>query len=158
VQIPDTEAPTRDLLALIHTAHTMSRVTVGPDGKEQITYETDNKGIFWQMQNVSSPYFGAFVKTYEDAEALQEDCYNHMSEPMARVFAAQIGRHIKPFKYGIEGKSSETVQDKHNNKQNLTDKIKENKAQHLYELKGERDRSLFAGLFGRKVQQDADRT
>lgn len=157
MQIPDTEAPTRDLLALINTAHTATRI-ISQDGKDQIITEVDNEGIFWQTQNVSSPYFGAFVKTYKNMEALEEDCYNHMSAPMAQVFAGQIKRHIRPFRYGVEGKSSETVQDKHNNKQNLVDKIKEVKSQHLYELKEQRNQSLFAGLFGRKVQQDADHT
>lgn len=154
MQIPDTEAPTRDLLALINTAHTHTKLVLDTDGKEKLESEIDNEGIFWETQNVSSPYFGLFVQTYKDTEALKEDCYNHMSEPMARVFAGQIERHVKPYRYGVEAKSSETVQDKHNNKPNLVDKIKENKLVRQYNVKDEVKRGMFAGLFGRDKERD----
>lgn len=148
MQIPDTEAPTRELLALIHTAHSSIEITIGPDGNDVEKTRIDNEGIFWQTQNVSSPYFGAFVKTYKNAEGLKEDCYNHMSKPMADVISGQINRHIKPYRYGVEAKSSETVQDKNNNKQNMIDKIKENKQIKEINMGDEQKRNALAGIFG----------
>lgn len=158
MQIPDTEAPTRDLLALINTSHTKQRIITMPDGKEQQVTEIDNEGIFWQTQNVSSPYFGAFVKKYKDLESLKDDCYNHMSPSMARVFAGQLERAVQSYRSGIEGKSSETVLDHNNNKQNLIDKIKENKQTNIYRVKEDVKKSMFDGFFGKKVQDDAART
>jgi hypothetical protein len=148
VQIPDTEAPTRDLLALINTAHTITTTRQTEDGKSETVSTIDNEGIFWETQNVSSSFFGAFVKTYKNNEALIDDCYNHMTETMAKVFAGQIARHLKPYRYGVEAKSSETVQDKNNNKQNLIDKIKENKQIKEIKMDDERKRNALAGIFG----------
>lgn len=148
MQIPDTEAPTRDLLALINTAHTTINIVEAENGDSQEKPQIDSEGIFWQMQNVSSPYFGSFVKTYKTTEALKDDCYNHMSAPMAKVFASQIDKNIKPYRYGVEAKSSETVQDDRNNKQNMIDKIKEVKMIKEIKMDDEKKRNALMGFFG----------
>jgi hypothetical protein len=154
VQIPETDPPTRDLIALITTAHTKKIQVEGLDGRPELQDEIDSEGIFWQTQNVNSQYLGLFVKEYKDLESLQHDAYNHMSAPRAKVFAAQLGRNLLSYRYSIEAKASETVRDKNNNQPNLIDKIKENRVERKYVFDKEAKKTFLDGLLGRDAEKD----
>lgn len=156
MQIPDTNTPTQDLLALITTAHTRHKFVEGIDGKLEEIQELDEEGIFWQTQNVNSQFLGTFVKEYKDTESLAEDAFNHMSKPRAISFSKQLLGRLAPYRYAVEAKSSETVRDKNNNQPNMIDKIKQNRVERKYVLPKEGTKSFLDGLLGRDKDKDAE--
>ena len=156
MQLPDTNTPTQDLLALITTAHSKVKYVETVDGKMEAVTDLDGEGIFWQMQNVNSMYLGSFVKEYKDAESLADDAFNHMSRPRAVVFSKQLMNRLTPYRYAIEAKSSETVRDKNNNQQNMIDKIKQNRIERKYVVGDEAKKTFLAGLLGRDKEKDAE--
>jgi hypothetical protein len=148
VQIPETQTPTQDLLALITSANTKTTSVFRPDGTIETTSELDNEALFWETQNINSNTFGNFVKDYKDLESLKEDAFNHMCATRAQPFADHLGRSTQSFRYGVVGKSSETMRDKRNNQQNMIDKVKANKQQRVISVEEEAKRGLTESILG----------
>ena len=155
MQIPETQTPTQDLLALITSANTKTRTTFKPDGTAETVSELDNEALFWETQNINSNTFGNFVKDYKDLESLKADAFNHMCITRAQPFADHLERSTQSFRYGIVGKSSETMRDKRNNQQNMIDKVKANKQQRIISVEEDVKRGLKESILGIEKKEAA---
>jgi hypothetical protein len=128
----------------------------GIDGKTTLQLVLDTERTYWKTHNVASNRFGRSVLELKQYENCAIQAYNHMSAPRAAVLAKQILKGVEAYKYSIDAKSSESQRDKNNASMTLVDKLNKNKSEHVYQMKGDMNRSLKDAILGRQAESDSE--
>jgi len=156
VPIPDTERKVTDIIDLIVEGSQTIQNLPDEKGIEHPQLVLDPETIYWKTGSVDSNRFAQFVFELKDFEGMADRCYMNMSEERAEGMAAVIREKVRSYRYSIDSKSSETMRDVNNSRQNLLGLISRNKVERTYNLKGGAQRSLADGILGRNVENDAD--
>lgn len=147
--IPETERQHQDFVDLMlesfKTPKQVQDQTTGESKEEMII---NSKIARYKLQLVNSNTYGRFVLVLENYLNLAHDAYNHMTRERANVIANQILRKYEAYQYSIDAKSSETVQDKHNNRGSLIHIMNNKTIEKKFTMKDEMKKGLAAGWFG----------
>lgn len=151
--IPEAEQQNNHVIDLISTAaHHMEEVE--REGVMEKTLVLDPESLYWATRSVNSNTFGRFVYELKNLETLAFEAVNHMTLKRATVFREQILRLVDAYKKSIDGKSSESIRDKHNSQLTLIDKLSKNKQERVITMPDELKRSFMSGLMGKEAQRE----
>lgn len=155
--IPESQKENNDLVDLLTTSFQKVEDFETDDGKPDKRLVIDPKTAWWQLHNVASNTLGRLALELEQFERKAEEAKHHMCTERAVVFGKQIQGIVDSYKYSIDAKSSESLSDKNNAIQTLTDKIKSNKIERRYVMKDEVKKSMWDGLVGKDRERDMER-
>ena len=146
--IPETERQHQDFVDFMIEASKKPRDVMTVNGTIEREALIDSKKIWYKTHIINAPTFSRFVFVLEELSNMALDAFNHMSKERAEVIANQIYRKIESYNYSIDAKSSETVQDKHNNRGSLVHLMTNKTIEKKFTMKDEMKRGLAAGWFG----------
>lgn len=116
-----------------------------------------NPNIAWfQAHNINRP-FGNYAKLLERWANLAVKCYSNMSPEPAAELAKDILLKLNEHKRGIDGKSSETYRDKHNNQASIIQILADKKREVKYTIKEDAKKSFMDGLLGREGSEESEK-
>ena len=147
--IPDTQPEHQDVIDFLREGAKSIHEIEQPDGKTEKQLIINPKKIWYETRIINSDSFSRFVFVLEEFGNMALDAFNHMSKERANVLGNQIMRKIESYNFSIDAKSSESVQDKHNNRGTLihlmTNKTIEKKFTMKEDVKGRFAEGWFGG-------------
>ena len=154
--IPQSEQEHKDIIDLIIEGAQSIEQIESEDGSVVKSLIIDPEKIYWKTQLVNSPTFARFVLELKNFEGLAQQAYSYMSEPRAKGLSFQILSLVQAYKYSIDSKSSESLRNSDNTQSTLIDKIKSNKIERSYKMKGEKTRNMWDAIVGKDKENDLE--
>lgn len=146
--IPETERQHQDFVDIMIEAVKSEKEVQDIQGLTKKEMIPDAKKLWYKTQIINSPTFARFVFVLEEFGNMAHDAFNHMTFERANVLGNQIFRKINSYNFSIDAKSSETVQDKHNNRGSLVHLMTNKTIEKKFTMKDEMKKGLAAGWFG----------
>ena len=154
--IPDTEKTNSDIIDLISDGNSEVVEFEGPDGSTSKQLVLIPKKIRYKTQRVNSNRFARYVKELESFLNLAHTAPFFMTDERAEPLIQQIIAEYETHGFSIDGKSSETMRDKHNNSSTLIDVLQKHSVERKYVVKDEMKRGILDGIRGKTERETAE--
>lgn len=138
---------------------------LGMAAKREVQYEedgilkkelrTDNKSLYYETRIVNTSHLGEAIIAYERLEQKAMEAENYTTPKRARVIKDWILARVDQYRYGLDGKSSESQRDGKNNQDTLMHLLRKQTTKREFVADNEKARKLLSGFLGNREPEEA---